>query len=653
MKQKPSRGSSIRIYALWLSLVVLLVLLAGCVAPAGSTTAPEAAATAVPAEEAAAEEVPAETVFSEDAFTTPHPILSDVRVRQAIAHCTDRDALIASVYPYVDDETRPTLRMDSFLPKTHWAYSGPYQDYPYDPAAGAALLDEAGWTLPDGGAVRQNANGDPLALSLTTTDAQFRQTWAAVAEQNLEGCGFDITRNHTPASWWFGDTTGLARREFELGAFAWVGEANPKGQTLYACNQIPTPRNNWEGQNSMGWCNQAASDAVVLANNTLDEATRIDAYNIVQEEFAKDMVSLPLFQRAEAEAWSTNLEGIRVSPTEYATASAADWRLADGGDTIVVGFSQEPASMFTLVESAAVQRQISQMAVGLLNSQFDYDFQPVMQDGFSTIEDGLATNELVTVGAGDTIYNADGEPEELAAGTRFILDGQVTEYDGTSELQLPQLVVTYKLKPYTWSDGTPGSIDDVRLAYTLNCDPESGAVDFITCRSIENIEYAEDGALEWTVTYLPNVQDPYYYMMPFWQGTGLYPAHQVVSDGRRLADVPAAEWTTLPEIAEMPLSYGPFVITEWIKGQSITMERNPHYAGEVGVERIVVVFITDTNQAVAQLLSGDVDYLEKATLGGGAEVQTLIDAAESGGEVHIDIIPSPTWEHIDMNMYIP
>jgi len=32
------------------------------------------------------------------AFTTPHPILSDLKVRQAIAYCTDRKALIKSVF---------------------------------------------------------------------------------------------------------------------------------------------------------------------------------------------------------------------------------------------------------------------------------------------------------------------------------------------------------------------------------------------------------------------------------------------------------------------------------------------------------------------------------------------------------------------------
>ncbi len=643
--------------AKYLNLFVLVAIaamvLSACTAPAGSTTdSTEAPAAAVEATEPAAAETAVESTGG--SFTTPHPMLSDIRVRQAIAHCVDRDALIASVYTYVSDDIKPTLRMDSWIPKSHWAYGGPYTDYPYDPEAGGALLDEAGWTLPDGGTVRENAQGDPLALSLTTTDAQFRQTWAAVAEQDLEGCGFDITRNHISADIWFGDTTGLARRDFELGAFAWVGQTDPSGRTLYACNQIPTADNNWVGQNGMGWCNQAASDAVVLATNTLDREARVAAYDIVQEEFAKDMVSLPLFQRAEAEAWSTNLEGMRVDPTEYATAGAANWTLADGGDTIVLGFSQEPASMHTLVENAAVQAQVAQMAVGVPNTQFDYDYQTVLQSERSTIEAGLATNEMVSLALGDMVYNADGEPEELASGSRVVVDGATIDYDGTSALELPQLVVTYSLNPYTWSDGTPGSIGDVELAYTINCDENSGATTFNTCNSIESIEYADDGSLSWTVTYLPGSQDPFYDVMPFSISpkAPIYPSHQVVSDGRNLKDIPAQEWLTLPEIAETPLSYGPFYISEWIRGQSITMQANPYYEPGTGVQTIIVVFVTDTNQAVAQLLNGDVDYLEKATLGGGAEVQTLVDAA-AAGRVNIEIIPSPTWEHIDMNMFLP
>ncbi len=584
-------------------------------------------------------------VAAED-YTTPHPILSDVRVRQALAYCIDRQALIASVYPYVEDGS--ALLMDSFLPKSHWAYKGPYTDLPqYDPEKGGALLDEAGWTLPEGESVRVNDKGEPLVIKFATTTAQFRQTWSAVMVQNLAACGIQILAQYVPASWWFGDTTGLARRDFELGAFAWVGQVDPAGRTLYNCEQIPLPSNNWEGQNYMGWCNKTASDAIVKATNTLIKDERIAAYDIVQKEFAKDVVSIPVFQRAEAEAWSADLSGIRPDANEYATANLHEWKLADGGDTIVIGMTQEPDSMLSLVSSMAAQRLVDRPAKGVVYSTYDYDYQPVLQDGLSTLESGLATNTPVEVKAGDMVYSADGETVALEKGVNVIdADGNPVEYDGAATLKMPQLVVTYKLKDYTWSDGTKGSVADMELGLKFDCDKESGATSFITCDAIMNKEFAKD-ALEVKVTYAPGYQDPTYMVYGF----NLYPSQQKLADGRMLADVPAAEWATLPEIAETPLSFGPYYVKEWVKGQSLTLAKNEFYAGEVATPNVIYVFLADTNQAVAQLINGDVDYLDDSTLGAGAEVQTVIDAANSTGKIKYDISGSSTWEHIDINLF--
>ncbi len=588
-------------------------------------------------------------VAAED-YTTPHPILSDIKVRQAIAHCINRDELIASVYPYLSDEQKAELRMDTNLPKTHWAYSGPYTDYEYSVEKGGTLLDEAGWKLAEGATYRTNEAGDTLALKFTTTTAAFRQTWAAVAEQNMLGCGIQMIRQHVPASWWFGDTTGLARRDFELGAYAWVGESDPKGRTLYACDQIPLPSNNWVGQNYMGWCNKTASDAIVLANNTLIRDERIKAYDTFQKEFANDMTSLPLFQRLEADAWGNNLEGITVSPTEYATASVADWKLTDGGDTVVIGFSQEPASMYTLVESAAVQRMAAQIGIGVANTQHNYDYQPALQDPLSTVESGLAKNDAVEVKAGDMVYDSSGAAVELAQGVKvFDADGNEVEYDGSSPLKMKQLTATYKFKDYTWSDGTAGSVEDFKLGYKNDCDKESGATTFETCDQIQSVEFGP--GLEYTVTWLPGSQYSLYFLAPFGTGqAGLYPSHQVLADGRKLADVPAKEWATLPEIAEKPLSYGAYMLTDWKKGESMTFEVNPHFQPAPALKKIVIVIVPDTNQAVAQLLSGDLDYLDKSTLGAGPEVGTILEAA-AAGKVKAEVSASPTWEHIDMNLF--
>ena len=112
----------------------------------------------------------AQTPDSAGAVTAvpPHPLLSDVRIRRALAYCTDRPALIASVYPGLTAPQRQALLMDTFLPKTHPLYAAPAADYqyPFSPAQGRQLLEDAGWALPPGAIYRRNAGGYELALSL-------------------------------------------------------------------------------------------------------------------------------------------------------------------------------------------------------------------------------------------------------------------------------------------------------------------------------------------------------------------------------------------------------------------------------------------------------------------------------------------------------
>ena len=133
--------------------------------------------------------------------------------------------------------------MDTFIPKAHWAYAGDENVtiYPFDPEKGKALLDEAGWTIRLRAILCAKEDGAVLAIKFYTTTAAFRQAWAAVWEKQMADCGIQILRSHVPASWWFGDTTGLQVRDFELGAYAWVGQADPGGLTLWACDQIPLP----------------------------------------------------------------------------------------------------------------------------------------------------------------------------------------------------------------------------------------------------------------------------------------------------------------------------------------------------------------------------------------------------------------------------
>lgn len=637
----------LRRVAMLFVIAIVVPLIAAC----GSQAAQQPIKETVVVKETSApvkETVVVEKEVSKDAsFTTPNPILGELKVRQAIAYCTNRPELIKSVYPFLTEEQQKGLLMDTFLPKSHWAAtSDGVTVYDFNPEKGKALLKEAGW---EEGA---NKDGAPLFLKFTTTNAAFRQTWATVLEQQLkDNCGITISRTHAPGSWWFGDTTGLARRDFELGAFAWVGQADPGGVSLYSCNQIPLPSNNWEGQNYMGWCNDAASKAIVAANNTLDRAERIKQYAIVQQEFSKDMVSLPLFNRVEAAAANKKLVNFKPNPTEYYTYNIEDWELP-GKDTAVLGFTQEPASLYTLVESAAVATTAAGLLSAKMVTSLDYDYQAVGFTKLPKLGDG-ATNADVDVKAGDMVWSTAGEAVALAKDVEVTdATGATVKWDGTSPLKLKQLTVSFETKPgMKWQDGSPVTKADYELGHKTTCDKDSGATTFTFCNSVQT--FTQESDTKQTLVFLPGVQWPTFYT----GGFGPAPSKQPIESdgpykGKTLADVPAKDWPTLPEVAEKPWSNGPYKITGWEKGQKMTFEANENYYGNAPkIKKIVIQFYADTNAAVAALLTGNVDVLGTETLGAGAEVQTVVDAAAKG-KVQVVTLASPTWEHMDFNLFV-
>ncbi|HLA08740.1 MAG TPA: ABC transporter substrate-binding protein, partial [Anaerolineales bacterium] len=580
-----------------------------------------------------------EVEVEREPFTTPHPILSDLKVRQALSYCTNKLDLIKSVYVTLTPEQQAGLVMNTNIPTSHWAYAGDENItiYPFDPDQGKALLEEAGWTLAEGADIRTNANGDALALQFTTTSATFRQTWAAVFEQQMADCGVQIVRLHAPASWWFGDTTGVARRDYELGAFAWVGETDPGGQTLYACDQIPLPSNGWAGQNAMGWCNEAASAAIKNANNTLVQDDRIAFYRDFQAEFTKDIPSIPLFNRTETFATTADLAGFDPKPGEpYYTYNVYDWEIP-GRDTIVMGFPQEPASLFVLVEDAYVASVAYTLIRPNLETSLNYEFQAALIKELPTIESGLTSNNDVEVAEGAKVVDANGDVVDLAAGVTIInAAGETVEYTGGS-VTMKQLVSTFELVDgLTWEDGTPVSQADLELGFKIDCDPESGATSFILCDKTQGVEFS---GTSWTYTWLPGNQDPLYYNSGL---LSLYPAHV-------LGDIPAAQWATNPLVAETPLAYGPYKIVEWVKGEKIVYAANEFWVGPAPKTPNIVIQIITPESQEALLLGGEVDTLGSEAIVSPTET---LAAAAAEGTIKLYVGPSATWEHIDIQLFL-
>ena len=360
----------------------------------------------------------------------------------------------------------------------------------------------------------------------------------------------------------------------------------------------------------------------------------------MQKQFAAAAVSIPLFQRAEAAAWRATLQNVEVSPTDFATASIDQWTRDDGQDAVVLGLAQEPDSMLTALDPSASARQIAHIAAGALWSEHDYDYQPRILDPLPSPENGQASREMVNVTAGDRVVSASGEVVTLEAGVPLLVDGQTLVYDGSSTVTLPQLTVRYAFKDYVWSDGEPAAADDIRLAYEFECSQAPTPA----CNAVEDAAFGP--GLEARITYLPGYRSPTYYLPPWRE---LYPAHLVLADGRALADARPETWRDLPELTESRLSLGPFVLKEWRKGEFMEFERNPYYEPAPALKKVTILFTPDADAAIAQLMAGDIDYLDPALIGD-LEMERLLDAATLG-EIEVAVMPSPFWEHMDMNLF--
>ena len=275
------------------------------------------------------------TIDSTSRLDKPHPILKELAVRKALAYCTDRQAMVDNIY------AGKSTVMNSWIPSTQWAYAGDENltIYPYDPEEGMRLLEEAGWVV--GADDVREKDGVRLSLSIRTTSGNvMRERLTQLFEANQADCGIEIIIDLLPGSVWFGDETGLTVADYDLGEYAWVGELDPGGRTLYACDQIALPApaqlcvedrcfdliGDYSGQNSMGWCNPEASDLIVFATEgTLIQAERFEAYKRQQQIYTEELPALPLFNRLEIFGSVPEFE-IHPNPTEpYFTWEAGDW----------------------------------------------------------------------------------------------------------------------------------------------------------------------------------------------------------------------------------------------------------------------------------------------------------------------------------------
>jgi peptide/nickel transport system substrate-binding protein len=182
----------------------------------------------------------------------PHPVLSDPRVRKAIAQGIDRQAILA-LYGRGGQPTNTLLVSPTKFRSSNVAIK-------FDPEASRVLLEEAGWYDSDGNGIREK-NGRSLSFLFQTSINPVRQGTQEIVKENLLALGIEVELKSIDSSIFFGPVSESTntRRHFyaDLEEFAYSNKSPDPGPYMKAwtCGEAARQANNWGTANWARYCN--------------------------------------------------------------------------------------------------------------------------------------------------------------------------------------------------------------------------------------------------------------------------------------------------------------------------------------------------------------------------------------------------------------
>jgi peptide/nickel transport system substrate-binding protein len=264
-----------------------------------------------------------------DPVATPHPILSDIRVRQAIRAAIDVDTIskeffVGYAQPVWTDFFRPPYVCDN-IPRPK-----------FDPAAAAVLLDEAGWKDMDGDGVREchgckSAEEGYVMEMEFITYAEYGEplelTQQLIAEQ-LGKLGIKLNLTVVEGSvLWAASTDGGIEQNGNFDMDIWDDGYSGVDPTNYLESYYSTASATPDAGYNFGRWSNPEFDELLSHVYTLDEQQRKDSFCKMASILEEDLPELLLFTAINADAHSTRLQNVQSTTNDLVTWNSADWTL--------------------------------------------------------------------------------------------------------------------------------------------------------------------------------------------------------------------------------------------------------------------------------------------------------------------------------------
>jgi peptide/nickel transport system substrate-binding protein len=226
------------------------------------------------------------------------PMLSDVRVRQALAYAIDRDAIVTHLRRGL---AQPALGL---LPPLSWAFADDLFPFPHAPELARGLLDAAGFPDPDGTGPQPR-----FRLSLKVSNIEFNRLQSSVMQRDLLAVGIELdVRTYEFATLYADVLSG----NFQLYTLQWTAGSLADPDILrrvFHSKQTPPA-----GFNRGHYRNKQVDLLLDAAAASLDAGERLSLFQQVQRLLAVDVPYISLWNKTNFAVAQPSLSGIRLSP---------------------------------------------------------------------------------------------------------------------------------------------------------------------------------------------------------------------------------------------------------------------------------------------------------------------------------------------------
>jgi peptide/nickel transport system substrate-binding protein len=223
------------------------------------------------------------------------PAFEDDRVRRALQHGLDRNALIDSV---LAGEAVP---LDSPIVPDLWAYTGSPDAYAYDKEVAASLLDQAGWKLD--GNVRRSSDGAPLHFNLEASDDPVQVRVAQELARQWTELGLQVEVQVSGASQFV--EGALLPRQFHAALVTVDLGPDPDPYPFWHSTQATG-----EGRNLASFADPTVDQLLQNGRQTTSPSKRAAAYRQFQQVFAQLAPAVLLYTPSYQYVVDADVKGI-------------------------------------------------------------------------------------------------------------------------------------------------------------------------------------------------------------------------------------------------------------------------------------------------------------------------------------------------------